>query len=60
MGSSEPATLTHEGDDWVLRIPADSPLQDRPVQITTGADGQLGAFYAGSEPGSYCGVVSVG
>ncbi len=37
----DPATLSHEGDDWVLRIPADSPLQDRPVQIATGEGGDL-------------------
>jgi len=60
IATSDPATLTHEGDDWVLRIPAESPLQNRPVAITTGADGALGVFYAGNEPGSYCGVMSVG
>lgn len=57
-GTGEPATLTHEGDDWVLRIPADSPLQDRPVEITTSPDGGLSAAYAGDEPGSQCGVMS--
>jgi hypothetical protein len=58
-GTGEPATLAQEGDDWVLRIPADSPLQDRPVEITTSPDGGLSAAYAGDEPGSYCAVMSV-
>ena len=57
---SAPARLTHEGDDWVLRIPAGSPLQDREVQITTTASGALAAGYPGDAPGSYCGVASVG
>jgi hypothetical protein len=55
---AEPATLTHEGDDWVLTIPAESPLQDRPVSITTGAGGDLGVGYAGDQPDSYCAVFS--
>ena len=37
-GTGDPATLSRDGADWVLRIPADSPLQDRPVQITTSVD----------------------
>jgi hypothetical protein len=57
-GTGEPATLTQEGDAWVLRIPADSPLQDREVQITTTAGGGLMVAYPGAEPGSYCAVVS--
>ena len=57
-GTGEPATLSREGDAWVLRIPADSPLQDREVQITTTAGGALMAAYPGDEPGSYCAVVS--
>jgi hypothetical protein len=56
---SDPATLTRDGADWVLEIPADSPLQDRHVDILTGAGGTLGVFYAGDEAGSYCGVMSV-
>lgn len=56
---SDPATLTQDGSDWVLEIPAGSPLQDRHVDIVTGAGGTLGVFYAGDEPGSYCGVVTV-
>lgn len=60
LEGGEPATLAQEGDDWVLTIPGDSILQDRAVSITTGADGNLGVTYAGSEPGTYCGVMSVG
>lgn len=56
----DPATLTREGEDWVLRIPATSPLQDRPVSITTGSAGELGVAYAGNDPGSYCAVLSSG
>lgn len=56
---SEPATLTQDGSDWVLRIPAGSPLQDRHVAIGTGPDGSLSVFYEGDEPGSVCGMVSV-
>ena len=55
----EPATLSHEADAWVLRIPAESPLQDRPVQISTGPDGELGVAYAGNDPGSQCAVMSI-
>ena len=58
MGSGEPATLTQEGDDWVLLIPAESPLQDRPVSITTGVGGTLGAAYQGNDPGTFCALVS--
>jgi hypothetical protein len=59
-GTGEPATLVPEGDDWVLTIPADSPLQDRKVQITTGPEGNLTAAYAGDEPDSYCAVSTLG
>lgn len=59
FGDTEPATLTQEGVDWVLRIPAESPLQDRPVQLSTATDGGLFVAYAGDEPGSYCGVASL-
>jgi hypothetical protein len=59
-GTGEPATLAQEGDDWVLSIPADSPLQDREVQITTSAAGDLSVAYPGDEPNSYCAVTSVG
>jgi hypothetical protein len=53
-----PARLSHPGDDWVLSIPAGSPLQDRHVVIGTGADGSLSVTFAGSVPGSYCGLMS--
>jgi hypothetical protein len=55
-----PATLTHDGSDWVLTIPAGSPLHDRHVDIGTDASGALAVQYAGKEPGSYCGVMSMG
>jgi hypothetical protein len=58
-GTGDPATLKHEGDDWVLRIPADSPLHDRPVEITTSVDPDLMVGYAGDAPDSYCYVASV-
>jgi hypothetical protein len=54
-----PARLSHPGDDWVLSIPAGSPLQDRHVDIGTGPDGALSVLYAGSRPGSSCGVMSM-
>ncbi len=59
-GGGEPATLTHEGDDWVLRIPAGSPAQDRPVQIGTMPNGALSVTFAGDTPNSQCGFMSVG
>ena len=55
----DPATLTQQGSDWVLRIPADSPLQDRHVDIGTDSDGALSVAYAGDEPNSMCGMVSL-
>ncbi len=36
-----PATLTHDGGDWVLTIPAGSALHDRHVDIGTDASGAL-------------------
>jgi hypothetical protein len=59
-GTGQPATLRQDGGDWVLRIPADSPLQDREVAITTVAGGDLAVAYPGDSPNSYCGVASVG
>lgn len=58
-GAGGPATLRQERDDWVLRIPAQSPMQDRPVQITTRSQGDLVVFYAGNTPGAYCSVVTL-
>jgi hypothetical protein len=55
----EPATLTQQGSDWVLTIPADSPLQDRRVEIGTDSTGALSVAYAGDEPNSMCGMVTV-
>jgi hypothetical protein len=54
-----PARLRHLGDDWVLSIPAGSPLQDRHVEIGTGPDGTLSVEYAGNEPGSICGIMQM-
>ena len=56
---TDPATLQQQQGDWVLRIPAGSPLQDRHVAITTSVDGTLSVFYAGDEPDTVCGVVSM-
>jgi hypothetical protein len=53
-----PARLSHPSSDWVLTIPAGSPLQDRHVVIGTGPDGSLSVEYAGTQPGSMCGVMS--
>jgi hypothetical protein len=53
-----PARLSHPGDDWVLTIPSGSPLQDRHVDIGTGPDGSLSVTYAGTLPGSSCGIMS--
>ncbi len=55
----DPATLTRQGSDWVLTIPADSPVQDRHVEIGTDSTGALSVAYAGDEPNSMCGVVTV-
>jgi hypothetical protein len=55
----DPATLTQQGSDWVLTIPADSPLQDRHVEIGTDSTGALSVAYAGDEPHSMCGMVTV-
>jgi hypothetical protein len=56
---TDPATLSRQGSDWVLTIPAGSPLQDRHVAIGTDSTGALSVAYAGEEPGSMCGMVSV-
>jgi hypothetical protein len=56
-----PATLAHEGQDWVLRIPAGSPLlDDRHLAIGTTVDGMLSVIFAGDQPGTFCGVASMG
>jgi len=55
----DPATLTQQGSDWVLTIPADSPLQDRHVEIGTDSSGALSVAYAGDEPRSMCGMVNL-
>ena len=62
-GSSQkpPASLTHEDGDWVLEIPAGSPLleDNRHLDIGTTVDGALMVTYAGDEPGTSCGVASL-
>lgn len=58
MGTS-PATLTRSGTDWVLTIPAASPLQDRYVELGTDREGALWVAYAGDEPGSMCGMMTM-
>jgi hypothetical protein len=55
-----PATLAHDGGDWVLTIPAGSALHDRHVDIGTDASGALAVQYAGKTAGSSCGVMSFG
>jgi hypothetical protein len=55
--STNPADLSQQGDDWVLRIPAGSPLMDRSVEIGTDAQGGLSVFFEGNEPGAFCGVM---
>ena len=55
-----PATLTHDGGDWVLTIPAGSALHDRHVDIGTDASGALMVQYAGKTAGSSCGVMTMG
>ena len=56
----EQASLTQDGSDWVLRIPADSLLQDRHVEIDTDAQGGLSVLYAGDQPGTACGLMTLG
>jgi L-fucose isomerase-like protein len=36
-----PATLTQSGNDWTLRIPADSVLNDTHFTLATDSNGQL-------------------
>lgn len=54
--AASPADLSKVGSDWVLTIPAESPLMDRRVTIGTDANGGLTVFYAGDQAGSFCGV----
>ena len=57
--SGDPATLGREGDDWVLLIPAESPLQDQPVYMTTKSPGALDLAYASlNDPWTYCAVLN--
>lgn len=56
---SSPADLVQDGSDWVLTIPAGSPLMDRHVTIGTDASGGLSVLYAGDEGGSFCGVAQM-
>ena len=54
----EPASLSRTGEDWELRIPAESPLRDREMTIQTTSTGDLAVTYPGTEPGSSCAVVA--
>ena len=45
---------TPEGDDYVLKIPADSPLQDRPVIFDVGSPGSFSIAYPSTEAGRWC------
>jgi hypothetical protein len=56
---TDPATLSRQGSDWVLRIPSDSPLHSRHVDIGTDADGALSVLYEGTQPGSTCSLLSL-
>jgi hypothetical protein len=58
-GEPEPATITREGDDWVMRIPATSPMQERHVYIGTFAVGALSVQYAGLDPRFTCSLITV-
>jgi hypothetical protein len=56
---AETATLTRDGDDWVLLIPAASPLQDQPVFMSPSASGSLKLAYASlNDPWTYCAGLS--
>ena len=57
----DPATLSRDGDDWVLVIPAESPLQDGHVYLATSATGSLElAYLSVNNPRAFCSVMSVG
>ena len=51
------AKLEHPGSDWVLTVPAGSPLMTRPVQIAADGSGDLSVIYV--VDGSLCGVLSM-
>ena len=54
-----PATLSQDGDDWILFIPADSPLQDRHVFLAPTPTGYLQlAYLSVNNPNAYCTVLS--
>jgi hypothetical protein len=58
-GAPDPATIAREGDDWVMRIPATSPMQERHVYIGTFDAGALSAQYGGTDPRFTCSVITV-
>ena len=51
------AKLEHPGSDWVLTVPAGSPLMTRPVQIAADGSGDLSVIYIIN--GSLCAVLSM-
>jgi hypothetical protein len=57
----DPATLSGDGEDWVLLIPAESPLQDRHVYLSPTATGSLELAYRSvNNPRAYCTVFTAG
>jgi hypothetical protein len=54
--TGESATLTREGDGWLLVIPAASPMHDRPVTLATGENGQITVLWDAGAPGAWCWV----
>ncbi|GAA5142938.1 hypothetical protein GCM10023340_07250 [Nocardioides marinquilinus] len=58
-GLDAAAGLSHEGGVWRLRIPAGSPLRDRPIEIVTAGDARIGVSYPGTRAGTRCAVVPV-
>ena len=57
--AAEPATLTHEGDDWVLRIPADS-TGPGPARVDRHWFGRCPrGRLRGNEAGLFCAFMSV-
>ena len=44
----------------MLRIPADSPAQNRPITVRTMPDGSLMVGFESNDPGTYCYFATVG
>jgi hypothetical protein len=56
-----PASLARDGEDWVLTIPAGSPLlvEGRHLQVGTSSNGVLDVVYEGARPGLLCAVAQM-